>query len=177
MKPMKGPAMSFSMYDVTIPVLIRGLSVLSGYLDKAAAYAADNKFAPSVLVNARLAPDMSSLAGQVQRASDTSKGAVARLTGATMPSFPDTETTLDELKQRIEKTIDLLKAVKPQDLEGSDSKPIELKFGKLSKTFRGDAYVTTFLLPNFFFHITTAHDILRHNGLKIGKLDYLGSFE
>ena len=169
--------MSFSMYDVTIPVLIRGLTVLSGYIDKAAAFAADNKFEPSNLVNARLAPDMLSLAGQVQRASDTSKGAIARLTGATMPSFPDTETTLDELKQRIAKTVDLLKAVKPQDLDGSDSKPIELKFGKMAQTFRGDEYVMKFLLPNFFFHITTAHDILRHNGLKIGKLDYLGSFE
>jgi hypothetical protein len=174
---MKGQTMSFSMYDATIPVLIRGLTVLSGYIDKAGSYATDNKFDPSVLVNARLAPDMSSLAGQVQRASDTSKGAIARLTGASVPGFPDTETTLDELKQRIAKTIDLLKAVKPQDLDGSESKPIELKFGKLAKTFRGDEYVTKFLLPNFFFHVTTAHDILRHNGLKIGKLDYLGSFE
>ena len=169
--------MSFSMYDVTIPVLIRGLTVLSGYIDKAATYAVDNKFDPSILVNARLAPDMSSLAGQVQRASDTSKGAITRLTGASVPGFPDTETTLDELKQRIAKTIDLLKAVKPQDLDGSDSKPIELKFGKLAKTFSGDEYVLKFLLPNFFFHVATAHAILRHNGMKVGKLDYLGSYE
>lgn len=169
--------MSFSMYDVTIPVLIRGLTVLSGYIDKAGAHAADNKLDPSVLVNARLALDMLPLAGQIQRASDTSKGAIARLTGKSVPSFPDTEMTLDELKQRIAKTIDLLKTVKPEDLDGSDSKPIELKFGKMAKTFRGDEYVTMFLLPNFFFHVTTAHDILRHNGLKVGKLDYLGSFE
>jgi hypothetical protein len=162
------------MYDATVPVLIRGLSILSTYIDKAAAYAEDNKIDPSVLINARLFPDMSPFSGQIQRASDTSKGALARLLGVTAPSFPDTESTLPELKERIAKTIAFLKTANPQDFEGTETKSIELKFGKMSKAFRGDEYVLSFLLPNFYFHVTTAHDILRHNGLKIGKLDYLG---
>lgn len=166
--------MPISMYDATVPVLVKGLSILSVYVDKAAAYAEHNKIDPSVLINARLFPDMLPFSGQIQRASDTSKGAMARLLGVTAPSFPDTESTFPELKDRIAKTIAFLKTTEQQDFEGTETKSIELKFGKMSRTFRGDEYVLSFLLPNFYFHVTTAHSILRHNGLKVGKLDYLG---
>jgi hypothetical protein len=164
--------MSLSMYDVTIPVLIRGLSVLDEYLDRAAAFAADNKIDPKVLVNSRLAPDMLPLAGQIQRASDTSKGAIPRLTDLQAPSFADTEVTLEDLKKRIADTIAFLKTITPANLEGAQTRKIELKF--LNAAMNGDTFVLQFLLPNFFFHVATAHDILRHNGVKIGKRDYLG---
>jgi hypothetical protein len=168
--------MSLSIYDVAITPLLAGLTTLSTYLDKAEAYAADNKFDPSVLVNARLAPDMLPLAGQVQRASDSAKAAVGRLTGGEVPSYADTETTLPELKERVAKTIALLQSVPKEKFDGGESRPVELKFGAHAKTFRGDEYALGFLLPNFLFHVTTAHAILRHNGMKIGKIDYLRSF-
>jgi hypothetical protein len=160
------------MYDVTIPVLIRGLGILNEYLDRAAAFAAENKIDPQVLVNSRLAPDMLPLSGQVQRASDTSKGAIPRLTDLQAPSFADTEVTLEDLKKRVAATVAFLKTVTPASLEGAQTRKIELKF--LNAVMTGDTFVLQFLLPNFFFHIATAHDILRHNGVKIGKRDYLG---
>jgi hypothetical protein len=169
--------MSISMYDVSVPVLIRGLRVISSYLDKAVAYAEEKGFDPGVLVNARLAPDMASLAGQVQRASDTSKAAMSRLTGIAAPSFPDTEKTIPELKERVEKTIAFLESVKPDNFQGSEDKSIEMKFGNSSTTLTGKTFVLSFLLPNFFFHVTTFHDILRHNGMKVGKRDYLGALQ
>ena len=164
--------MSLSMYDVTIPVLIRGLGILTEYLDRAAAFAAETKTDPQVLVNSRLAPDMLTLAGQVQRASDTSKGAIPRLTDLQAPSFADTEVTLEDLKKRVAATVAFLKTVTPTHLEGAQTRKIELKI--LNAVMTGDTFVLQFLLPNFFFHIATAHDILRHNGVKIGKRDYLG---
>jgi hypothetical protein len=172
----KEVSMSLSMYDVTVPVLIRGLRILDQYLDRAVAFAAENSIDPKVLVNARLAPDMQPLSGQVQRSSDTSKGAIARLTDLKVPSFPDTESTFEELKKRIADTVAFLNTVTPADLENGQSKTTELKFKTGAVTVRGDAFVLQFLLPNFFFHVTTAHDILRHNGVKIGKRDYLGDF-
>jgi hypothetical protein len=160
------------MYDVTVPVLIRGLSILDEYLDRAAAFATENKIDPKVLVNSRLAPDMQPLSGQIQRASDTAKGAIPRLTDLQAPSFADTEVTLEDLKKRIADTVAFLKSVTPANLEGSQTRRIELKF--LNAVMSADTFVLQFLLPNFFFHVTTAHDILRHNGVKIGKRDYLG---
>lgn len=164
--------MPISMYDATIPVLLRGLGILDGYLDRAAAFAADHKIDPKVLVNARLAPDMLPLSGQIQRASDTSKGAIPRLTDLQAPSFADTEVTLEDLKKRVADTVAFLKTVTPAHLEGADQRKVELKFYNAVMT--GDLFVLQFLLPNFFFHVTTAHDILRHNGVKVGKRDYLG---
>lgn len=166
--------MAFSMYDVTIPVMIRGFGIMTQYLEKAAAYAAENNINPAVLVQARLSPDMLPLAGQVQRASDNAKGAIARLTGKEMPGFSDTETTFEELHERINKTVALLEAVKPEELEGTESRHIEMRFRSVNGVLSGDTYLLTFLLPNFFFHVTTMHAILRHNGLKIGKKDYVG---
>jgi uncharacterized protein len=167
--------MPLSMYDVSVPVLLRGLNILSAYLDKAAIFAAERNIDPAILIAARLAPDMMSLAGQVQRASDNSKGGISRLTLIKAPSFPDTETSFGELKARIAKTAVFLEAVKPEQLEGSESRPVEMKTGIVSGMLRGDIYLLSVLIPNFFFHITTAHDILRHNGLKIGKKDYFGA--
>ena len=169
--------MSISMYDATVPVLLRGLTVAATYLDKAEAYAVEKNIDPSVLLNARLALDMQPLSAQVQRISDGAKGAIARLTDIEVPSFPDTETTFPELKERVAKTIALLKAVTPQQMEGGESRTTELKFRGATKTLRGDIFVLHFLLPNFFFHVTTLHDILRHNGMPVGKRDYLGNYE
>jgi uncharacterized protein len=165
--------MAISIYDATIPVLIRGLGVLDEYLDRAAAFASDNKIDPKVLVNARLAPDMLPLSGQVQRASDTSKGAIPRLSDLQAPGFADTETSLEELKKRVADTATFLKTVTPAQLAGAEQRKVELKFLN-NAVMTGDVFVLQFLLPNFFFHITTAHDILRHNGVKVGKRDYLG---
>jgi hypothetical protein len=161
------------MYDATIPVLIRGLGVLDEYLDRAAAFAVENKIDPKILVNARLAPDMLPLSGQVQRASDTSKGAIPRLTDLQAPSFADTESTLEDLKKRIADTVGFLRTVTPEHLRAAQERKVELKFLN-NAVMTGDVFVLQFLLPNFFFHVTTAHDILRHNGVKVGKRDYLG---
>jgi uncharacterized protein len=169
--------MALSMYDVSVPVLLRGLNILSAYLDKAATFAAERNIDPAVLISARLAPDMMSLAGQVQRASDNAKGGISRLTLIKAPSFPDTETSFEELKNRIAKTVLFLQAVKPEQLEGSESRPVEMRTGIVSGTLRGDTYLLSVLIPNFFFHITTTHDILRQNGLKVGKNDYFGDLE
>ncbi len=168
--------MALSIYDISVPVLKRALGILALYMDEAAKYAEEAGIKPEVLVNARLAPDMLPLSAQIQRASDSAKSIMSRLTGVEVPSFPDTETTFAELKQRLEKTIAYLDTIKPADLAGAESKMVELKFKKWSATLRGDAFVTTYLLPNFYFHVVTAHDILRHNGMKVGKRDYLGAY-
>jgi hypothetical protein len=166
--------MSISMYDASIPVLLRGLGVLSTYLDKAEAHASENAVDPQNLINARLVADMLPFSGQIQRASDTSKGGAARLAGLEAPAFPDTETSFTELRDRVAKTVAFLKTVKPQQLDDSASRLIDLKALGIPNPVRGDAYLLSFVLPNFFFHVTTAHDILRHAGVKIGKRDYLG---
>lgn len=166
--------MSISIYELTVPALVRGLGILGSYLDKAAAFAADNAIDPTVLINARLAPDMQSLAGQIQRASDTAKMAIPRLTGVAAPSFPDTETTFEQLHERINNTVAFLNSVTEDQFADGETRAVELKFRTQAVTLTGKAYTLTFLLPNFYFHVTTAHDILRHNGVKVGKLDYIG---
>jgi hypothetical protein len=157
------------MYRASIPVFIRALDNLSAILKKGEAHAGSASF-----VDARLAPDMLTLAGQVQRASDAAKGAVARLGGIDNPSFPDTEKTFAELQARIKKTIDFLQGVKPAQIDGSEQKTIEMKAGGRELKFTGIDYLLGFALPNFFFHVTTAYAILRHKGVPIGKMDYLG---
>ena len=164
--------MPLSMYQASIPVLVRGLKNLSAVLRKGEAHAGG-----AVLVEARLAPDMYTLAGQVQRASDTSKGCAARLAGIAPPSFPDEEKTFADLQARIDKTIAFLQSVKPEQIDGSEAKPIEFKAGPTTLKFTGESYLVGFVIPNFFFHVTTAYDILRHKGVALGKLDYLGAGE
>jgi uncharacterized protein len=169
--------LALSLYDVSVPVLTRGLGVLSSYLDKAEAYAREKGIDPTTIIGARLFPDMYPLSGQIQRASDTSKAAMGRLTGVEMPSFPDTEQTFDDLRARIAKTVAFLHSVDRKAFEGSENRKVEMKFGSGPVVLSAEAFALSFMLPNFFFHVTTAHDILRHSGVPVGKRDYLGSFE
>ena len=167
--------MTISMFQASIPTFIHGLTNLSAILDKAAAYAEAKKIDQSVLVNARLAPDMFPLSIQVQIATDIVKGGAARLAGVEIPSFADNETTFAELKERIAKVTAFLQTIKPAQIDGSEEKDINLKVGGHDLSFKGQAYLLNFVIPNFYFHITTTYSILRHNGLDIGKKDFLGS--
>ena len=162
--------MPLSMYQASIPLLVRGFNNLSAVLKKGEAHPD-----AAALVEARLAPDMFTLAGQVQRASDTAKGCAARLAGIDNPSFADTETTFAQLQERIAKTVDFLQGVKPEQIDGTEDKPISFKAGPYMLNFTGASYLATFVVPNFFFHATTAYDILRHKGVAVGKMDYLGA--
>jgi hypothetical protein len=157
------------MYQASVPLLVRGLENLSAVLKKGEAHPQ-----AAALVEARLAPDMFTLAGQVQRASDTAKGCAARLAGIDNPGFPDTETTFAQLQERIARTVAFLQGVTPAQIDGSEDKPIAFKAGPYMLNFTGVSYLTTFVLPNFYFHVTTAYDILRNKGVEVGKMDYLG---
>ena len=166
--------MPVSMYQVSIPVFIRGLRALGGCLEKGRADADTRKFAPDILVNARLAPDMHTLSRQVQIASDVVKSCAARLAGMEPPSYPDTESNFEELQARIAKTIAFLEGITEAQLEGSETRQITLKFPGQEMTLNGADYLTGFVLPNLYFHLTTAYNILRHNGVQIGKRDFMG---
>ncbi|ADO73778.1 DUF1993 domain-containing protein [Stigmatella aurantiaca] len=167
--------MSLSMYQASVPVFIRTLGQLSAILDKAAAYAEAKKINPQVLIQARLAPDMLPLSFQIQTATDTAKGCAARLAGIEMPSYADTEASFPELKARIAKTVTFLQGVSAAQIDSSEERNIVLKMGSREARFLGQAYLLTFALPNFYFHVTTAYAILRHNGVDIGKQDFLGN--
>lgn len=167
--------MSLSMYQASIPAFVRMLNNLSAILDKAAAHAEAKKIDPSVFVNARLAPDMFPLARQVQIATDGVKGCAARLAGLEVPSYADIETTFPELKARIAKTVAFLQSVPAAQIDGSEARKIALKVGGRDMNFLGQPYLLDFVIPNFYFHVTTAYAILRHNGVEIGKTDFLGS--
>jgi uncharacterized protein len=169
--------MSISMYDVSIPMMTHGLTNLTAILDKAAAHAAAKKFDPVVLAQTRLFPDMYPLARQVQIVCDTAKGAAARLAGIEVPKHEDTETTLAELKARIAKTVDFLKSVNPAQLKDAESRAIEIKFPNGSWKFTGIAYLTDFVLPNFYFHVSMVYALLRKSGVDIGKGDFLGAIQ
>lgn len=169
--------MPLSIYEITVPAFIRGFAGLSAILARADADAKASGGDPAVYLEARLAPDMFPLTGQVQRASDTAKNCLVRLGAIEPVSLPDTETTFPELQARIAKTTALLREVGPDRLDGAEDREVELKFGERAIAFDGRGYVTGFVLPNFYFHITTAYDLLRYKGLKIGKLDYIGAFD
>ena len=166
--------MTLSMYQASIPAFLRALSNLSAILDKATAHAALRKIEQSVLLNTRLFPDMYPLVRQVQLAADFAKGAGARLAGVEMPKFPDTEASFDELKARIKKTVDFLKALKPNQIDGSEDRDITIPTGGAPLTYKGQSYLVHYALPSFYFHTTTAYAILRHCGVEIGKRDFLG---
>jgi len=166
--------MTISMYGMTVPVFTRLLTSLLAVMDKAEAYAAERKFDTAVLSGARLAPDMIPFRGQVMIATDHAKGCVSRLAGRPVPSWPDTEETFDELRARVQKALDLLASIKKADLEGSDTRDVTIKLGGNDVTMKGQTYLTERALPNFFFHVTTAYAILRHNGVPVGKRDYIG---
>ncbi len=166
--------MSVSIYDVTVPVLTLSLTNLAAILDKAAGHAQSKKLDAKVFPAARLIIDMLPLSSQVQIACDTAKGAVARLTGIEAPKHADTETTLDELKARVAKTLDFIKSVKREQFEAAEAREIVLQFPQSTLKFTGLNYLTNFVLPNFFFHVTTAYALLRMNGVDVGKRDFLG---
>ena len=168
--------MALSLYDLSVPVFSRGLGQLTHVLEKSLAHAKANDIDPAALVDARLAPDMITLAGQVQRASDASKLAVARISGVTAPSFPDEEKTYDELLARIAKTQAFLATVDRTLVDGQEERQVTIKSREGEAHFTAQRYLLQFALPNFFFHVTTAYDVLRHKGMPIGKLDYLGKF-
>jgi hypothetical protein len=169
--------MSISVYDISIPVLSRGLTNLSAILDKAAAHAAAKKYDSAVLAQLRLYPDMHPLVRQVQIACDTAKGAAARLAGVEIPKHEDTESTLDELKQRIAKTLDFLKTVTADQVNSAENRTIEIKFPNGGWKFTAVAYLTDFVLPNFYFHESMVYALLRKSGVEIGKGDFLGPIQ
>lgn len=166
--------MSLSMYQASIPSFIRMLGNLSAILDKAAAHAEAKKIDPAIFVNARLTPDMYPLSRQVQIATDIVKGCAARLAGIDVPSYADNETTFAELQARIAKTVTFLQSVSVAQIDDSEERKITLKFGSREINLLGQAYLLDFVFPNFHFHLTTTYAILRHNGVEIGKMDYLG---
>ncbi|QWT19993.1 DUF1993 domain-containing protein [Bacillus sp. NP157] len=160
--------MSISLHEASAAAYVRGFRVLSELLAKAKDHGGD------ALVEARLAPDMFNLAGQVQRASDTAKFAIARVAEVEGPSFKDEETTIEQLLKRIDDTVKWIESVPAEAIEAGATRSITRKFGASERTFSANEYLMIFALPNFYFHVTTAYDILRHNGVGLGKLDYLG---
>lgn len=169
--------MSVSLYDVSIPIFTLTLSNLSAILDKAASHGDAKKLDPKVIPQARLIVDMLPLSSQIQIACDTAKGAAARLAGVEIPKHEDTEATLAELKARVTKTLDFIKTIKPQQLEGAETREIVLQFPQSTLKFNGLNYLTNFVLPNLFFHVTMAYALLRKNGVDLGKRDFLGPIQ
>ena len=163
-----------SMYNASIPVFVRQLGILKDLIGKAEADAESRKIDPGVFAGARLAPDMFPLARQVQIATDIVKGGAKRLAEIEAPVFEDRETTLAELKARIDKTVAFLQTVPESQLENSEARSIALKFGSMEAAFDGQSYLLDFVLPNLFFHISMVYAILRHNGVPLGKGDFLG---
>jgi hypothetical protein len=168
--------MNISMYQASVPTFVNILTSLSAILDKAQAHVDAKKIDPAALTAYRLFPDMLPMTRQVQIACDGAKGAVARLAGVDIPKHEDTEQTLADLKARIAKTIAFVESFKPAQLDGTEDKDITMKLGPNDKTFKGMPFLLGFALPNFYFHVTTAYAILRHNGVEIGKRDFLGKF-
>jgi len=168
--------MSLSISQTYLPVFEIGLNALSGVLDKASAFAASKKVDESVLVGWRLAPDMLALARQVQIASDMAKNGAARLAGVEPRRFEDTETTIQQLKERIEKTLAFVKTVDTTAIDASADREITFPLGPTNKgQMRGVDYLNHFVLPNFYFHLTASYAILRHCGVELGKRDFLGA--
>jgi len=151
------------------------LKNLSAILEKAQAHAEAKKIDPEVLLESRLYPDMLPLVRQVQIASDNAKGAVARLAGVEVPKYEDTEETIADLRARLARTVDFVESIKPAQIDGSEANDIHLKLGPREVTWKGMQYLLGFALPNFYFHVVTAYDILRHNGVEVGKRDFIGT--
>jgi len=165
-----------SFYDAAVPAYLQMLNSLTGLLTKAEAHCAARKIDPSVLLGSRLFPDMLPLSKQIQLVSDFATKGCARLTHSEVPSNPDTETSFAELKQRLARTIDYVKSFRPEQFEGAETKDVTFPSGpNKTTTMKGQEFLSAFSLPNFYFHATTAHGILRHNGVEIGKRDFLGA--
>ena len=166
--------MSLTLYDASVPVFVRMFGNLSAILKKAEEDATKRGIEPAVLLQARLAPDMHPLTRQVQIASDAAKGGVGRLAGVDVPSFPDVETSFAELQERIGKTVGFVQSVEAARFDGAESRQVTLKLPSRELSFTGQQFLFHVTLPNFFFHVTTTYDILRHNGVALGKMDFLG---
>jgi hypothetical protein len=163
-----------SFYDATVPAFLQILGSLPGLLSKAEAHCQARNIQPDVLLNARLYPDMLPLSKQIQLVCDFAAKGCARLTHSEVPSTPDTEKTFEELRQRLAKTTDYVKSFKPAQFEGADTKDVTFPVGPSTMTLKGQQFASGFAFPNFYFHAATAHGILRHNGVEIGKRDFLG---
>jgi hypothetical protein len=163
-----------SMYNASIPVFVRMFDNLNAILDKGAAHAEARKIDPVVLINYRLSPDMYPLSRQVQIATDIAKGCAARLAGIEPPRYDDNEASFPQLKARVDRTVGFLQGITPSQIEGSEERDIRLKIGGRDLEFKGLPYLLNFVTPNVYFHITTAYAILRHGGVELGKLDFLG---
>jgi hypothetical protein len=166
--------MTLTMYSASVPVFSRMLTNLLACLDKAEAWATERKIDTKVLVESRLAPDMYPLRGQIQIATDHAKGAPSRLAGKPVPSWDDNEVTLEDLKARVQKAIDYLATFSEAEFEGSDSRDVTLRARGQDVLVNGQVYLLNRAFPNFYFHVTTAYDILRHNGVPLGKSDFVG---
>ena len=167
--------MTLSMYKASIPVFSRNLRNLDAILAKGAAHAEQHGIDPSVLINARLFPDMFPLVRQVQIATDIILRGAARLAGQEPASDPDNESSFDELRKRLDKALDTLESYKPEQIDGGEAREILLKLPSGEMKFDGQTFLLGFVLPNMYFHITTTYNILRHNGVPLGKTDYLGA--
>ena len=167
--------MTISMYQVSVPRFVNILTNLSAILDNTQAHVDATKIDAAALTTYRLFPDMFAMARQVQIACDTAKGAVARLAGVDIPVNEDTEQTLTELKKRIATTIAFVVSIQPEQIDGSEDNDITLRRGEKSTTYKGMQFLLGHALPNFYFHVTTVYNILRHNGVPVGKRDYLGT--
>ena len=167
--------MPLTMYQASVPTFVQMLSALSGVLDRAQACATAKKFDAAVLLSARLAPNMFPMSRQVQIACDFAKGATARLAGAEVPSWPDQEKTFAELQERIRKTIAFVQSFKASQIDGSEDREVRVSVAGQPVLFRGQPYLLQFVLPNFYFHATTAYAILRHNGVELSKRDFVGA--
>jgi len=166
--------MSLSMYSASVPVFLRALGNLRACLDKAAAHAEARKLDPATLLGFRLYPDMFPLTRQVQIAADMAKGCVARLAGVEVPKYEDNEASFADLAARIDRTLAFIKGFTAEQIDGTEDKPIQLKSPRGELNFSGQQYLQFFVTPNVYFHCTTAYNILRHNGVELGKQDFLG---
>lgn len=168
--------MTFSMYDASVPVFKQILTSLSAILEKAEAHATEKKIEPAALLQARLYPDMFPLTRQVQVACDFAKGCSARLAGEDVPRYEDSEQSFAELRQRIATTLAFIDSLPQDGIEASAQRDISTSSGANAKQFKGQVYLVHYALPHFYFHATTAYAILRHNGVEVGKKDFIGSF-
>jgi hypothetical protein len=166
--------MTISMYQASVPAFIRALNNLAAILEKGAAHAQARKIEEAVLLTSRLYPDMFPLARQVQLATDTARSGAARLAGVECPAYEDKEATFQELLLRVRNTVAFLETLKPAQIDGGEDKTISWQSRSSTKSMQGLPYLMNHLLPNIHFHVTTAYGILRHNGVEIGKKDFLG---
>ncbi len=169
--------MTISMHSASVPVFLRLFDSLSRWLDKAEAHAAAKKFDPQIYLGARLAPDMLPFTKQIQIACDGAKFGVSRLAGVDAPKFDDTEATLAELRERVRATAEFIRSVPAGQIDGTEDKDVTIPRRDGTMTMKGEAYLKYFVLPNFYFHMTTAYALLRHNGVELGKMDFLGALQ